>query len=290
MESCLVLLDIFVVIVIISGIYIVWMRQDITYTGYKKLFYIFNIFLYLVSVYYVLISAVNDGFSGVLLGIPFAIFLLYELMTTKSRIIKDMNVLFLMLAVILTFADRSRLKVIYPAVDERITINADINYSYAYNYINAIDFYSIPFNNTRGHKVFLLRKGEVVNITRQYKTGNPDFGISYVYEINSDGFSELKNYTKQHESGIQDNMYRRYQEELNFIKTEFYFKDKGLFYIDEYALSEFCKSQHHVINLNNRFENNFVYLTFYIFVYPFIVITFIVLFYVREVKKRKLVI
>ena len=247
------------------------------YQIYKNI--ILDVILYTIAYYYILLAATNDGFSGFSLGIPYAIFLIWEIKILKIKgYIKNLHILVLIFAIIFVVVDRGRLNIIYPLVDKTYVITKDINYSYDSYHINTLDIFT-PYSDVTNQQVFQFNKGDKFHIERQIQTGNADFGINYVYELRADEFPQLTEYIKNNLQQIKASVKEKYYGGIYVNKSRLYYKDKNKFYIGEYTLMRFFKTQGISYNAS-RLENNFIYFSFYLFVYPVIAtIFFLILIY-----------
>ena len=248
-------------------------RMDTIRNNYG--FHPFSIVVYTVAYYYVLLAAINDGFSSFYLGIPYMIFLLWEIIVLKKHNkIKYLHTLILATAVLLIVSDRSRSQLLYPMVGKTYTVVNDTNYSYdGLFYINEIDIFEMPSSSGQSQQLFSLEPGDRFRIERQMVTGHPDFGISYTYEIQAEKFSELKTYISSNLSEIKVKLYEQYFKNFHQEKTEIYFEDKNKFYISDFDLRQLLKMQKLPYKEHN-IENTVAFFGFFIFFYPVILALF----------------
>lgn len=244
-------------------------------------FHPLDLVLYSVAYYYVLMAAVNDGFSGFWLGIPYAVYLFFDLVFNKSAI-KYLHIPVLALTVFLNVTDRSHSSFFYPLVGKSYVVNHDVNYSYGDFYINDIEIYESPYLLPYDEKkrlrkpIFTLRRGDIFTLEAQYVTGHPEFGIDYTFEIDSQKFERLKAYIASHEKEIKAKLDQDYASHFHRPKSVYYFKDKNRFYIGRYELHDLLKSQNYPYRPLARFDTGFVYMTFHLLSYPVIFALFII--------------
>ena len=230
-----------------------------------------SLILYLVAYYYVLMASINDGFSGFLLGIPYSLFLLWEIWYLKKKSkIKYLHISVLLLALFLLLSDRSQSPFFYPMVGKTYTVTKDINYSYGSFYINKLKVYDRPYSHFNEQKtMFRLASGDSFRIESQVVTGHADMGITYTYKIQSKKFSDLREYISANLAKIKSELHDEYATNFNREKREFYFNEKKQFYIGDHELQTLMKSQGFAYNEHN-IENLFTELSFFILVYPVI--------------------
>lgn len=195
-----------------------------------------------------------------------------KVLNIKSYV-KNSHILVLIFAIIFVVVDRGRLNIIYPLVDKTYVITKDINYSYDSYYINSLDILT-PYSDVPNQKVFQFNKGDEFYIERQVQTGHADFGINYVYELRADEFSQLNEYIKNNLQQIKASVKEKYYGGIYVDESRLYYKDKNKFYIGDYTLMSFFKTQGILYNAN-RLENNFIYFSFYLFVYPIVTTVFL---------------
>lgn len=242
--------------------------------------------IYIVAYYYVLMSSINDGFSGFLLGIPYSIFLVWEIFyINKKSKIKFLHIFILLLSLFFLVSDRSKSQFLYPMVGKTYTINNDINYSYGNFHINMIKIYDkIYFNHGDNLKpMFQLKPGDKFNIGSQSVSGHADMGISYTFRIESKNFSELRSYISNNLNVIKSELSNDYTKNFNRTKTEFYADDKKEFYINEYDLRRLMKRNDYVYDIHN-IENGYTYFSFYLLIYPIIMALFFLILTFRNKK------
>jgi len=227
-----------------------------------------SLILYFIAYYYILMASINDGFSGFLLGIPYTLFLLWEILyLKKKRKIKYLHISILLLTVFLLIFDRSQSQIIYPMVGKTYTVNNDINYSYGNYYINKIEVYDRPYYsyNDEQKPIFQLTSGDKFHIENQSVTGHPDMEVAYTYKIKTKNFSELHEYLSNNLKEIKSKLHR---DSYNG-RSKFYFDDNKQFYINSHELQSLMKSQGFTYD-DHRIENIYTYFSFYLFLYPVI--------------------
>lgn len=256
--------------------------MDKIQTNYR--FNLLSPILYLIAYYYVLMASINDGFSGFFLGIPYVIFLLWEIWFLKKESkIKYLHSAIVLLAVFFLFSDRSQSRLFYPMVGKTYTITNDINYSYGGFYINKIEIYDKPYNNFLDEEqaVFPLKSGDRFHIESQMVTSHADFGISYTFGIHSKSFSVLDAYIAQNLAKIKVKLHQYYAKSFHKEKTDFYFENEKQFYIHEHELRRLMEAQGLAYHENN-FETKFTYISFSIVVYPVILVLFFLMLTFRN--------
>lgn len=258
--------------------------MDSIQTNYR--FHLLSLILYLAAYYYVLMAGINDGFSGFLLGIPYTLFLLWEIWyLKKDSKIKYLHISILLLALFLLVADRSQSRFFYPMVGKTYTVTNDINYSYGSFYINKIDIYDRPdYSHLDESKpMFQLASGDRFYIKSQQVSSHADMGITYTFEIQSKRFSELQKYISENLAKIKSKLHDDYAVNFNRNKTAFYFNEKKQFYIGEYELRTLMKTQGLSYN-EHSIESDFTYMSFYILVYPVVLGLFFLILTLRNKK------
>lgn len=258
----------------------------------KYTFHPLSLIIYIIAYYYVVMASINDGLSSFWLGIPYALFLLWEILfLKKENNIKYLHIFILLLASFLAFSDRSQLQILYPMVGETYIVTNDINYSYGNFYINEIEVYDNQYYNYIDEQkvMFTLKVGDTFNIKNQQVTGHADFGVNYTYKIESKSFSALHNYIEKNLSKIKLKLNNEYKRDFNEEKTEFYFDEEKKFYISDYSLRELMKMQKLHYDETN-FETKLTYMSFFILIYPIILILFflVVIFKNKELNSKHL--
>jgi len=235
-------------------------------------FNIYDFIVYFIAYYYVIFASVNDGFSGFLLGMPYAIFLFYEVQSKYGKsIIVYFHIAVLVFAMFVMIIDRSDSTFFYPMVGKTYTTNSDINYSYGCNLYDIQILQYMNSLNKDEKQIFTLKKDSQFMIKKQILTGNPDFDISYKFEIQSEAFLEFKKY-------------------INTIKTSLDHENKTQLYISRYDLKDLLESQR-LLYVEKGFinaDNVFIYMSFYIFIYPIIFLVFLIANYYRDKKRKKI--
>lgn len=254
-------------------------------------FYPLSLILYSVAYYYILMASINDGISGFLFGIPYALFLLWEIgyLKKESRI-KYLHSAILLVALFFLFTDRSQSRFFYPMVGKTYTVANDINYSYGGIYINKIDVYDESYRSYSDEKkpMFRLASGERFRIESQKVTGHPDFRIRYTYKIQSKVFSGLREYIAENLATIKSDLYDDYAKSFSKKKTDYYVEDEKEFYIGSYDLQALMESQGLPYKEQN-IETLFTNMSFYLLLYPVILVLFFVVLAFRnsEIFYRK---
>jgi hypothetical protein len=229
-------------------------------------------------------ASINDGISGFLLGIPYTLFLLWEIgyLKRESRI-KYLHSVILLLALFFLFSDRSQSRFFYPMVGKTYTVANDVNYSYGGIYINKIDVYNESYRSYSDEKkpMFRLASGERFRIESQTVSGHPDFRIRYTYKIQSKAFSGLREYISENLAKIKSELHDDYAKSFSKEKTDYYVEDEKEFYIGSYDLQALMESQglpYREHNIDTLFTN----MSFYLLVYPVILALFFLLLTFRN--------
>ncbi len=219
-------------------------------------------------------ASINDGFSSFWFGTPYALFLLWEIFfLKKENKIKYLHIFILLFASFLSFYNRSQLQILYPMVGKTYNIINDINYSYSNFYINEIEVYDNKYYIDEAKTVFTLKVADTFTIINQEVRGHADFGIDYTYKIESKNFLVLNDYIEKNLKNIKFELNKEYERDFNKEKIHFYFKEEKSFYISDYSLMELMKMQK-LYYIENNFQTKFTYMSFYILVYPLILIFF----------------
>ncbi|SFV90442.1 hypothetical protein MNB_SV-4-1336 [hydrothermal vent metagenome] len=228
-------------------------------------FHPFSLIIYALSYYYVLMASTNDGFSGFYLGLPYAFFLLWEIfMLPKKNKVRYLHIFVLLLSLYLLLFDRTHSKLLYPMVGKSYTIVKDVNYTYGNFYANSIDVYDFtPLDFQK--PMFQFHPNDSFEIVSQKVAGHPDMGTTYIYQIRSKNFSILRKYLSEHPSQIKSK----------------YFGDKNAFYIHSYELSTLLKTQGYSY-FKPRFDNGFTYMSFYLLIYPIVLLLFFMMLRFRN--------
>ena len=185
-----------------------------------------SLLAYSIAYYYILLSAINDGFSSFLLGIPYAAFLFWEISKRGlAKPIKYMHISILVLALSFITTDRGTSKFFYPIVDEEITIVDDVNFSYNTMCWNCIGFN--PQYRDNHNKIFTFKKGDVITVTKQIHLGhNVVLDLGYRYQISSKRLQEVKKYMQENLEEVKSkaikNMRKKYisEEEPHDVNWE----------------------------------------------------------------------
>ena len=247
--------------------------------------------LYAVAYYYVLEASLNDGFSGYALGIPYAAFLIGDLLLHRTSFsIKLLHIAVLGVALFFILFDRSGNALVYPKLAREYRIPRDLNYSYGDFFINELDFETGPYEDlSRKHqKIFTLKKGATIRFLRQIVDGHPDFGISYLLEIDSPEFAPLRSYFCMQRPRIE-RKYRQNNPDVFRYQHALYTHDPDRWYVSDYEAVDLLK----FVSIpdpwpRNRFDSGWVYLSFYLFTYPLILGFFVILLCIRYCRgKRK---
>lgn len=130
---------------------------------------------------YLVITAVNDGATGVVFGIPYLIYLLLiskHDFSEGRKFNASINCLFIMLFICFGFTDRSENQFLYPLVGQTFEFKEGIEF------VNS----ETPFvmNNGKCNKqsfcrTFKFNKGDKFKILKQKLVGNSDFGTQYFF-------------------------------------------------------------------------------------------------------------
>ncbi|MFP5387555.1 MAG: hypothetical protein ACLGHN_15880, partial [Bacteriovoracia bacterium] len=148
----------------------------------KRSLRISQIIVYTMCYSYTLASVLNDGFTGPYMGTPFIIFLLSDTIegsiSFRTRVI---NIFFISFCVLIYFSDRSSWIPVYPSVGDKIIAERDITVYHNKFYPNELDF--LRFKEDSPEPSFLIKAGNHFEITNQYKSGNADLGINYLFKI-----------------------------------------------------------------------------------------------------------
>jgi hypothetical protein len=131
---------------------------------------ILDFFIYFIAYYYVLASAVNDGFTHFFLGVPFLIFLIYDFASQKG-IIKYLHLSVFTIFLILLLGDKSKNHFIYPIIGKKITFKKDIKYKIK----NGCLEFSTDSNKSL--------KNKTVKFISQKVSSYADISTNYIYEI-----------------------------------------------------------------------------------------------------------
>ncbi len=179
---------------------------------------------YFIAYYYILLSAINDGFTSFLLGVPFLIYVIFEIGKNKG-FLKYINIFIFILFLILLTSDKSKNSFIYPLINKEITFKKDLKYKINKGYLE----FSTDSNKTLQNKTIKIISQKVANYS--------DISTNYFYEIK--------------------------------------FEDKKLL-INEGDIILFFKYEniHYPRPIT---DSEFFYFSFYILIYPFILLLFIFL-------------
>lgn len=263
---------------------LLWLLFGVTTTYRKTLYqkYHFNILdvvIYSIVYYYVLMAANNDGFSGVLLGLPYAAFLAWEIILfihEKRRLfLIFIHSIILIVAAIITLIDKSKQNFFYPAVGQTITIENEVAFTYGHFYINDLQIDIPPYTHSE-KPYFFLKKGDTISIHRQLLASST-WSPNYDLEISSSRFTLLQEYINEHLDDIKEQLHASYYRNFHTPKKIFYTHKTDDFYISQHLLNQILKSQNITLNTNNRFESSFVYMSFYLLIYPVILFGFILI-------------
>ncbi len=239
-----------------------------------------SLILYVVSYYYIFLAAINDGATGYAFGIPFGLFLVWEILFSKIRIpFKIIHLLFLVFAISFNAKDRTQMKIIYPLVGTTLEITKEVPFSYGDFYINNIELIDEKYTQEKERIKFKLTNGDVIKINRQILSGNPDLGVDYTFEIESEAFAKIDNYITNNLGKIKEELSKSFMKYFSRQKTEFYYGAKRKFYIDDSHLHDLFKSQkiYKRVHESNRFRNFFTFMSFYIIIYfPVLIIFFLI--------------
>ena len=220
-----------------------------------------RLFLYTISYVMIIAASSNDGFTSYYLGIPFAIFLLVDLIFQifKKSSIAVIHSIFLVFAGYLLLTDRTTNSLLYPLVNQTIILEKDLNITHSEFFQNELDFY---YDKPYKEKSYNLMKSSEFIIKEQIVTGHPDFGIRYVFVVeNINNKSLFKKFVSNA---------KRYQPRYGDMSSVYKEFSREKIYIDDYNLNEIK-----YINSFNRF-NIFGILLVWIIYFP-VFILFIVL-------------
>ncbi len=249
-----------------------------------------DLLLYAVAYYYVFEASLNDGFSGYMLGIPYAAFLIADLLLHRTSVwVKLLHIVVLSVALFFILFDRSANALVYPKLAKEYRIPRDLNYTYGHFFINELDFETVPYEDLsrKEQKIFTLKKGATIRFRRQIVTGHPDFGISYLLEIDSPDFAPLRSYFQKRRPKIEEQFCHNNPDILRY-EHAIYTHDRNRWYISEYEavdLLKFMGDPHPWPR--NRFDNGWVYWSFYLFTYPIILGLFMISLCIRYCRRKK---
>ncbi len=185
---------------------------------------------YLIAYYYILASAINNGFTSFVLGVPFLIFVIYEISSNKG-ILKYLNIFILILFLILLINDKSKNSFIYPLVNKEITFKKDLKYEIKNGWLE----FSTDSNKTL--------KNKKIKFISQKVASYADISTNYFYEIKFDNKKLL----------------------MNEGDVILFFKYENIPYPRPIT------------------NSSFFYFSFYILIYPFVLLLFI--FLIRFIKE-----
>lgn len=134
---------------------------------------------YALSYAYIIAASQNDGFSGAFFAIPFVLFLVVSSIKAYRHNNKLLlaNCIFLLMAGFMYLSDRSDWSIIYPAIGKDIIAVKDTTISHD-------NFFPFTINGYKPEGIIYdIKEGDRFTIINQFVTGNPDFGVSYVYRV-----------------------------------------------------------------------------------------------------------
>ena len=144
-----------------------------------------RIFCRALSLLYVVAAAWNDGFSNIILGIPFGFYVLYDAYMIRDNN-KKLSVFLVMFVTMVTLSSqyhRSGWHWFYPALGTTVTLQKDTPF-----FLNPYHPFTLMFMKPINAlqmttSITTLPIGSEFTLTRQHITGHPDFGTTYVFAI-----------------------------------------------------------------------------------------------------------
>ncbi len=218
---------------------------------------------------YVIAAAINDGFTGVYLGTPFALFLFLDAYKFRKRnpILSAIHIVFLVFMLLVSQADRSTWKILYPAIGKTITIDKDIIVYRNPYYPFQMDGFA--FNEKKENQSYILHKDEQLTIIRQSVTGHPDFGTNYVFAIKLNSDKLEKQFIKE-----AKNLSIDWQSIGSFYKV----LPQNNIYISDYSMGAYIMNTQ-----NNGFTTNRRFILFdIILIYPILIPVLLLLFWLLQ--------
>ncbi len=209
-------------------------------------------FLTCISYLMILASALNDGFSGPYLGIPFIIYGLGRMYSgfKKPNLYFFFGLIIFSIFITMRVGDRSRFSFVYPIVGEEIIVLKDTTISSSAFRPYSINFHDCEKRDAKRYKQspcreFILKKGSKFKITRSIKMGNPDImGVSFDLELDLDNVGlaqEIINYTKFNEQNLDFRVgYYRFLDTVGARKHKNVLKN-GKLYISDWQLLRYDK-------------------------------------------------
>lgn len=232
-----------------------------------------------ISGYFVIFTAMNDGFSGPYLGIPYFLYLILLIFISNHLLIRLCCLMLIALAFVILVSDLSRNSLIYPIVGTSHTMEQDteISYSYNLNHIRAIHHSDIH----KDQPIFILPSGTDIKITRQLVSGHPDFSTKYAYQLKSEILDEVFKKIKERLKENASILSQKYESSMGIFEF-----DSNKIYVYGYHIDELFGQQmrERYIPLTN---NPFVYFTLIPFLYFPILAIFLLLLFLRKKKKVK---
>lgn len=266
-----------IIILILSILFYFSMRElKVQIYFYKFLQFI----VYFIAYFYLYFTATNDGFSGFLLGVPFAIFLFYTI--KKNTKYKNLHLAFALFCVFLYFADKSQWSIKYPTVNKQYTILYDTNYALGKK-LNTLEVSYIQNRPT-----FTLFKGDTIFINRQFVSDSRELGVTYTFEISSARFNSLAQYINKNRQDLQNQLceeYRKYNKSAKCDK--FYIFEEDKFYIEDNELKRLFATQGFYFDYTRTYQfvaDILLFLPFYLLM----VVVFIILFLAKKALHQKI--
>jgi len=183
---------------------------------------------------YLVVTALNDGVTGIVFGIPYLAYLVVLSIhdfKSGSRFNPSVNILFFVFFFFFGFTDRSENKHIYPIIGQTLEFQSDVEFVNGHIPFELSHFKcDIAFEDSVQHlcKTFRFKKGDKFKVLKKKLVSNADFGTYYLYTIlpenselavlfNSHGFEVFKEYKRK--SGIGDEKFRYLKNSFkHFIK------------------------------------------------------------------------
>jgi hypothetical protein len=152
-------------------------------------------FCRVLSACYVVAGAVNDGFSGVWMALPFAAYLLWDCWTLRrsKHVWAICQLVFLLAATVFSTLDRSGWSWFYPMVGQQVEVQANTPMYHSKYFPLTLTGYStkeisdgVVEIGVEKHPDFIMPKGTKLAVQKQYVSGHPEFGTSYVFAVTLD--------------------------------------------------------------------------------------------------------
>lgn len=136
----------------------------------------------LLCVAYVVAAAVNDGFSGVYLSLPFALYLLRNAWQ-RSRTVFALVMVCLLGAWGFSQLDRSGWSWFYPAVGQSFILPKEAPLFMSPYFPLQWSHFRLGNINDESKPDVVLPAGTRITLQRQYVNGHPDFGVNYLFQV-----------------------------------------------------------------------------------------------------------